>query len=54
MGLEMLGIYLICLVVAGWSSHKIGLREGYVYAVEYMEAEGLIELDEEKSNEKKS
>jgi len=49
--LEVLIIYIACLIGSNWHIYKKGKRWGIQYATDYMEKEGLVEFDDTTSKE---
>jgi hypothetical protein len=44
---EMIILGLILMIGCGYTSYRIGTREGIAMAIEFFHAEGMIEVDED-------
>ena len=42
-------IYFVCLGICSFTAHRIGVRTGAQAAVSYLEDNGMLNLDDEKT-----
>ena len=44
---ELIILVILMMLGCAWTSYKIGTREGIAMAIDYVQHEGLIEVDED-------